>query len=188
MKNNRITLMIFRSALLELDKKLGLIGETIIIKAIGGFALLYYGIRISEYTADIDTLTEHYNQNVLRCIEEVANEFNLPNDWVNNDNVLDDTDTVESILDPFWNNVNWGLKNIELLIADLDTLLRSKLISADDSNLTGRVQDFPDLIEILKKVGCTNFEDCVRYVRYLDLDLQIEFPNAYNRLNKYFIL
>ena len=187
MRNTRITLMMFRTALLELDKKLISIDEHITIKTIGGFALLYYGVRTVEYTADIDTISVDYNQNVLKCIEEVANELNLPRDWINNYNVLDnDTETVELILDPFWNRAKWGLKNIELYIADLDTLLRSKLLASEDDSQTNRLQDFPDLIGILRKVGCFDLEDCKKYVGYLDLDLERDFPSVYCRLKKHF--
>ncbi len=48
----------FEEALNMLDKKLESLGEHIVIHAIGGFVMLYYGIDDHGYTIDIDTLTK----------------------------------------------------------------------------------------------------------------------------------
>jgi hypothetical protein len=174
------------TALLYLDMLLKDIGEHMSIKAIGGFALLWHSVRGTGYTADIDSLTADFKPEVIACIEEAARVMDLPEDWVNNYNVLEnDVESIEIMLDPFWERASIGAENIQLWIADLETLLRSKLMAAEDSELTGRAQDFPDLMDIFSKIGCFSLRACQDYTEEnLFINLPMEYPNVVKMLGQ----
>lgn len=66
----------FVKALYLLDEKLEKSGNTgIEIRAIGGFAMMYYGLRENGYTLDIDSLTADYKSPVKKIIREVGDEL-----------------------------------------------------------------------------------------------------------------
>lgn len=143
------------NALALLDEKLERLGvqQPIEIKAIGGFALLKHGIREEEraYTVDIDTVTRDYAAQVVAAIEEVATETQLDSDWLNNYNVMDnDPEHVESMLDAKWLPQDLGLRNIDVSIASIETLTRSKIIASDNAEFSERLQDVPDLLDLLE--------------------------------------
>lgn len=54
----------------------------LIVKAIGGFALLYHELRISAVTADIDN-TVSIPSCYKSVIRKVAKELDIPEDWLN---------------------------------------------------------------------------------------------------------
>lgn len=61
----------FEQALRLLDQKLEKINYSkIVIRAIGGFAMLYRGIREHGYTIDIDSLTNDFDQEVENAVKE----------------------------------------------------------------------------------------------------------------------
>jgi hypothetical protein len=86
-------------------KRLGL-NAPVQIRAIGGFALMKYGIRAADraFTVDIDSVTGDFAPEVMAAIHEVADEMNLERDWINNDNVMDgdDAELVASIYQARW--------------------------------------------------------------------------------------
>jgi len=142
--------------------------ERIEICAIGGFALLYRDIRQDRYTRDIDTVTRNYSKRVNDLIKAVsfdlANQIILEENWLNNDNVFeDDVLSVERLISAFWEKSDWKFQNIDLYVADIETLFRSKLIAAEDDNLTGRKQDMPDLMAILNKMGKYTKAECSEF-------------------------
>ena len=188
-----VTIDKFKDALHLLDNKLVLLNDdefpqrVIYIKAIGGFALLYHSVRTTGVTGDIDTITPDYPASVIRCIQEVSEELSMNDDWLNNYNVLDnDVATIEQLLDPFWESVDYGLKSIILWVADLETLLRSKLIAAEDDRITNRIQDIDDVREILKKLNCITLEQVLEYCKKIEIDLLNDYPWNYSRLLKVF--
>lgn len=84
----------------------------------------------------------------------MAQEAGLAADWLNNYNVIDNNpENVEDILQAEWQPVSIGLRYIDLSIATLETLTRSKILAADDFELTGRVQDVRDLIDLMESQG-----------------------------------
>jgi len=168
------------SALLYLDMLLAEQKLSIGIKAIGGFALLWHSIRGTGYTADIDSVTKDFPPEVIECIEKTAAIFDFPTDWVNNYNVFEnDVDSIELMIDPFWEKADIGTTAVKLWIADLETLLRSKLLAAEDSESSGRAQDFPDLMDLFSKIGCFSVKACSTYVdENMDISLLTDYPNV----------
>ena len=182
MRNHKLTLEEFKKCLIALDTKLD--GEKLVIRAIGGFALMYLGIRKTGYTGDIDTVSHDFNPHITKLIEEVAKEEEIGNGWLNNDNVLDnDVENVERMLEPFWEQSDWQFENITLYVADAETLLRSKIIAAEDEELTGRMQDYPDMLDIFTRLGLNTVEACIDYCAdNMDINLKSEYPNVFARL------
>ena len=187
----QITLGDFKHALANLDCKLQELpavehsGFPIAIRAIGGFALMYHNVRVSAITSDIDTVTVDYSPAVENAIKEVSNELGIANDWLNNYNVIEnDVKTIEAMLMPRWDKSDWEFNNIELSVANLETLFRSKLIAADDDRLTDRAQDYPDLLAICVALGCDSIDEVVEQCEVMDIDLQNEYPWSYERLQK----
>jgi len=181
----KVGLQTFRQSLKVLDEKLE--GEKIEIRAIGGFALLFHKVRQTGSTRDIDSVTRDYSPRVQKLIKEVAEEasetLQVEEGWLNNDNVFDnDIESIEAMLEPFWEKVEWGFSNITLYVADIETLFRAKLLASEDDNLTGRTQDLPDLVDIFFKEGKRTLGDCVDYCTKLDISLEKDYPRVYSRL------
>ena len=109
------------------------------IHAIGGFALAFRNIREDGLTRDIDTITPDYPPSLARLIVKVAELIGLEHDWLNNDAVgsidgLTSRDAVmrhDAMLDARYEEVPLGFKKITLRVADLGTLMRSKLYAVD---------------------------------------------------------
>lgn len=122
------------------------------LRAIGGFALMRYGIRAADraFTVDIDTVTPDFASEVSAAIHEVAAELGLERGWINNDNVMDgeDPDLVASMYQAEWVPNNSIYECIELQLASVPTLTRAKIIAADTAEFSGRAQDLPDLLEL----------------------------------------
>ncbi|MFF1880210.1 hypothetical protein ACFVVC_01910 [Pseudarthrobacter sp. NPDC058196] len=129
------------------------------IRAIGGFALMKYGIRAADraFTVDIDSVTRDFAPEVMAAIHEVADELNLERDWINNDNVMDggDPELVASMYQARWIADDTAYECIELQLASIPTLTRAKIIAADTAEFSGRAQDLPDLLELLRFQGVT---------------------------------
>lgn len=160
----------FKKALDHLDNLLANT-ESIEINAIGGFALMHHGLRKNGLTMDIDSVTEDWNAQVVSKIEQTSKELGLPMDWLNNTNVMDDIENVNLALNPFWERSVWKFKNIKLYVADIETLFRAKMLAASDAELTGRNQDFPDLIDIAESLGVKSFDDFVSTATDFDIDV-----------------
>ncbi len=54
----------------NLNDKLVAIGKYIEVRAIGGYAMLYNGLRSGGYTVDVDTVTEDYSDDIKRLVVE----------------------------------------------------------------------------------------------------------------------
>jgi|GEM_PF-1308295 len=178
-----LNIEMFKDALYVLDAKLKKLALTVDIKAIGGFALLWHNLRESGVTVDIDTVTRDYTEPINQAIRETSQELNLPIDWINNDNILDDPEIVDEMLDAFYekadlsNDIRGGFTNINLMVADLETLFVSKLMAVDDLDLNHRIQDVGDTIEIMNRLGYTMKNIDNEFPR-----MKLEFPRAYHTL------
>lgn len=145
--------------LVRLDEKLAALDldAPIELRAIGGFALMSYGIRAADraFTVDIDTVTADFAPEVTTAIREVAAELGLERDWINNDSVIDGEDTamVEEMYDARWVPSGKTFAHIDLKLATVPTLTRAKIIAADVAEFSGRAQDVPDLLELLRYQG-----------------------------------
>lgn len=153
------SLIDFENALKLLDEKLGLANKKIEIKAIGGFVMMYYGLRDNGYTIDIDSLTVKYDHSIESIIKEVGNELGIDEDWLN-------TDCAE--LDGFLNilseQINWiptkySFKNIDLKIADIIGIVRSKAKAINDGGIVPRSTDKKDLLSSLRYLGIYCIDD-----------------------------
>lgn len=54
-----------------------------------------------------------------------------------------------------WIGDDTAYERIELQLASVPTLTRAKIIAADSAEFSGRVQDLPDLLELLRFQGIT---------------------------------
>lgn len=137
--------------------------EPVQIRALGGYALLKHGVRESgrDITADVDTLTRDYDRAVREAIHTVAERLGLEHDWVNNDSVGADQDpaVIEAIYDAQWVPQDIGTRNVDMAIASIGTLTRAKIIAANDSTFSGRDQDEPDLMALLRVQGIESFQE-----------------------------
>ena len=171
----------FEEALKMLDKKLESLGEHIVIHAIGGFVMLYYGIDDHGCTIDIDTLTKRYNDTIIEAIAEVGKECGLEKDWLNNDcaslkGFLKELDTKIK-----WELAKYDLKNIELYVADFIGMIRVKAKAVHDGGLVPRKTDTTDMLLLLKTNNINNIEE-------LDNDKRVSFiKNKYNRAYKFLV-
>lgn len=174
---NKSTLSDFENALYLLDKELMKNNMHIEIKAIGGFAMLYYGIRENGFTIDIDTLTENYNDEIVALIHQVGKELDIDCDWLNNDCTLLDGFLGKLSEDIDWKIGGYKFSNINFKIADIKGLLRSKLKAIEDGGLVPRITDKNDCVHILKYMGIEDIEglNCNREMSFIEN----EYPKCY---------
>ena len=156
---HQCTINDFEKALSILDKKLTRENLRIEIKAIGGFAMMYYGIRVNGYTMDIDTLTNEYSSKVLELIHEVGKEAAIDRDWLNNDCA-----GLEGFMSILGNEIKWlpskyEFQMIDLCVADIKGLIRSKAKAIHDGGLVPRSTDKKDILDALAYVGIGNIEE-----------------------------
>ena len=147
----------FKSALDALNEKLNVQGITIEIRAIGGFAMLYNRLRDGGYTMDVDTATQDMSENVMQLIREVADEKGLDEDWINNDSyklseVTEIIDDLEWIADNTYSNIN-------LYVAEIQSLLLLKVRAIHYAGLVPRITDQTDLLDILAFLGIHNVDE-----------------------------
>ena len=150
----------FKESFQRLDELIGIeIGSSVnneiidtdplIVKAIGGFALLYHELRYSGVTADVDSVTDIPDV-YIKLIKRVGNEMNIPEDWLN-DHSKSDMANIESK----WEAVDWNLKHIKIFVLNVKSLIIDKIGWAE-KNLSGasitdrdNTKDLNDLLEIL---------------------------------------
>lgn len=177
----------FDAALQLLDHELGKLdlGEPLPIRAIGGYALLKHGVRADEraLTVDIDTVTRDYSAAVIEAIRAVADLTGLDPDWINNTNLgFQEPEDVELTYDAEWLPQDTGLKHIDLAIGSVATLTRSKIMAVDAAAVSGRLQDAPDLLALLKHQGITRLAQFrSRYPDPFD-----EYPETQRLVKGYF--
>lgn len=171
-----LTIKDLREALYRLDRYLERYspGETVSIRAVGGFALMFHGLRRNGVTADIDTITPSYSHGVYKAIEAVATELNLASDWLNNDAVFsfedvvteDDVAFFDAELEALYVDSGWNYRHIQLDIADIDTLIKAKSMAVRDID-TGRSDvDLRDLVDLLDKRGIHSLSEFKKTFRW----------------------
>lgn len=176
----------FDTALWHLDEELqGRIDKPLQIKAIGGYALLKHGIRDAdtEFTADIDTVSDEFAPEVLAAIKRVGRKLDMDDDWLNTDNVGDEgPEIVESLLQAEWEDQDGDHANIKVAIADLPTLTRAKIAAVDTIHINNRTKDLPDLIRLLDAQGISTLSE----YRKLYPDDREEHPTASEVISEHY--
>lgn len=163
------------AALHELDDELD--GKTVIVRAVGGFALAWHNVRADGLTADIDSLTDDFPADVRKAIAEVGERRGMDKWWLNNDVAADDAQWIIDSYGLSWELVDDGFRNIALYVADLESLLKLKLAACEDGALSGRTRDLDDTIKLLLALGLTK-ERFKREYSYM----QEEQPNAFRMI------
>lgn len=188
--DHRCSLAQLDAALEAFDRKLQALepDAPVVLRAIGGFALMKHGIRAPAraFTVDIDTVTRDFAPEVTQAIHEVAEELGLDRDWINNDSVIDEDslEFVESMYQAEWipDIFDTRYECIDLRLATVPTLTRAKIIAADTAEFSGRTQDLPDLFELLRFQGIESYaEFAARYP-----DPYEECPNAHEAVRAHF--
>lgn len=166
-----------KQALQNLD---GRIDEHIGVRITGGAALIMRNIRENGLTFDIDTITPSYSHKVQCAIHETAKALNLEPDWLNNDAVFSfddnvnqaDVDAYDTLLDAKYDSVEMGLDRIDVEVADLPTLTKTKALATCDIEFGFRgSKDRDDLINLLYKQGLTSIPKiCTRYPWFYNLE------------------
>lgn len=165
------------------------------VRAIGGYAIMSHGLRpadaeagVDGLTCDIDTLTADYPPVVRERIAAVAAHLGLAWDWLNNDVLgeygdhsadeqeqasAESAEHLAAMVGAQWQDMpgstlNQELDVIDLQVADIPTLTRLKLAAVEDLALTGRNQDLPDVLNLLRAQDITDAQALQRaYGDYL---------------------
>lgn len=163
------------------------------VRALGGFALAYRGLRPEGLTVDIDTATPTYPADVRRAIEAVAERRGLAGDWVNNQTVFsfgdvvgpDDVAALDDMLDARYLPVeDERFDNIDLQVADVPTLVKSKAYAVCDIELGWRDEkDLADLVSALAAVGVDDVgAACSRFPWLMDPEFSYCLERLEDRL------
>ncbi|MBO5561028.1 MAG: hypothetical protein J6A07_05205 [Firmicutes bacterium] len=142
--------------------------------------MMYYGIRQNGYTIDIDSLTKDYDEKVKTAVKEVGKEMNIDEDWLNTDCAMLDGFLGELSEEINWTTAKYNFKNIDLKVADIKGLLRSKAKAVNDSGLVPRSTDKKDLLALLKSMD-------IKSIKNLDASKELDFikksyPRCYDYL------
>lgn len=157
MPNLSVTLEDFDQAFRVLNEMLEKTGQIIEVRAVGGFAMLYHGLRDFGYTMDADTVTADYSDEIAAYIRKTAEKLDLDEDWLNNDAYY--LQEVSAVADKLkWNEVK-RYSNIRLYIADTDSLILLKARAIHAGGLIPRATDKSDLLELLNFVGVHNIDE-----------------------------
>lgn len=154
-----VSLNEFKQYLLVLDERLtalrnderseaSRIDYPVEIYAMGGFSLMYYGLRFSG-TEDIDS-AKQLQEPVKQLIREIAKEKELPLDWLND---IPATKLFYDLGSYRWKDAGWGFKNICLYVIEMEDLLVNKLGVADKVHMQdtdrSHIRDFDDIESII---------------------------------------
>lgn len=164
-------------ALRELDDRIGFLDlPNIQIRAVGGFALVLRDLRVGGVTRDIDTITPDYPSEINEAIQQVALRKNLESNWINNQAVMstygdvscDDVNVHDGMLNAKYDDFDLGFSHIQVKVADLNTLARTKLFAVAAIPLGDRTtKDAKDLQDILTALGYKNITDACRHLEWL---------------------
>lgn len=175
----RSSLQDFEKALKMLDDLLEKEGiDSIDIYAIGGFAMMYYGVRQDGYTIDIDSLSSGYDNKVVSLIKSVGNELGIDSDWLNTDCAsLDGFMTLGETI--AWKRTKYEFRHINLMIPDMNGLIMTKAKAINDGGLVPRTTDKKDIVAALRFVGITDITE-------LDISVDYAFiKKQYDRCYEY---
>ncbi len=104
--------------------------DPLIVKAIGGFALLYHELRLSAVTADVDSTVMIPNC-YKTMIKKTAKQLDMPEDWLN-----DHSQSGIAAIDGKWDLISWNLKHIQIYVLNTRELMIDKCGWAE-KNLSG---------------------------------------------------
>ena len=146
------------------------------IHAIGGFALMAHGLRKDGDTADIDTVTPTLDPAAAQAAAKVAEVLNFPEDWLNNDNVYaegdtvtqEDVDAAEVLICANFEPSDLTYDHIDLKIADLDTLARCKALAVCDASPVRLQKDAMDLCDVFTALEVNDLESARERFPWID--------------------
>ena len=172
----------FENAFVLLDEKLKKENLQLRVRAIGGFVMMYYGLRGNGYTIDVDSLTDDYDVRIQTLIKEVGKELSLDEEWLNTDCA-----TLEGFLDGLaseieWQDTRYAFSNIDIKIADIKGMIRSKAKAIHDGGLVPRSTDKKDLLRLLEEVHIGDLEELDQNVEYAFI--RDEYARCYDFLAK----
>ena len=182
----------FRQYLSELDERLSVLRQKenaglsrvdfpIEIYAIGGFSLMYYGLRYSG-TEDIDSV-KILQEPVKKLIREIALEKEIPIDWLND---IPASRLYYDLPSYRWMDTGWKFENIRLYVIEMEDLLLNKLGVADKVLMQhtdrSHIRDFDDVEGIIDKLGCDydSIVDLESWFHARGIKLQ-DYPNVYDK-------
>lgn len=151
------------------------------IYALGGFSMLYYGLRYGG-TEDIDSANE-IKAPVKELIKKVAEEEGLPHDWLND---VPARNLFYNKNQYAWIKADWNFKYISLYVIEMLDLLKNKMAVADkvlmQSTDRNNEKDFDDVEGIIDKMGCDykDIDELVSWFKEHEIDL-LEYPNVYDK-------
>lgn len=174
-------------ALQELDRELAREGfeDPIRVRAVGGFALLWHGLRQTDsYTVDIDSASDPYPYPVNEAIRQVGERLGLEPQWLNTDASGGSADEALELWDAaFVTDTDTGFALIDLQVADIPTLTRAKAIAVDTDAMSGRYRDWDDLLELLRRQGISSYREfCATYPQISEW----EYPETHRSLESWF--
>ena len=153
--------------------------DPLIVKAIGGFALLYHELRLSAVTADVDSTVMIPNC-YKNMIKKTAKQLDMPEDWLN-----DHSQSGIAAIDGKWDPISWNLKHIQIYVLNTRELMIDKCGWAE-KNLSGsmltdrdEVKDLNDFLGILWKLNIQydTIDELTKALERFDIDLN-EYPNV----------
>lgn len=148
----------FIRLLKELDNLLSEENISIDIKAIGGFAMIYWAKEYNEKSRstsrNIDDLSK-LSERVKTLISLIGKKEQIDENWLNDDWLIAKKEKEEFEYFAEWINIEKDkFKNINLSILDIETLFFFKMRAIDDkisrAEEPPRIQDVTDIILILK--------------------------------------
>ncbi len=173
----------FISLLKELDELLAEKDMSIDVKAIGGFAMIYWARQYNEKSRsssrDIDSLSK-LPEEAVKCIALVGKKHQIDENWLNNDWLVAKNEKEELEYFAEWKRIETEtFKNINLYIIDIETLFFFKMRALDDkisrAEEPPRIQDIRDVYLILKIMD----EHDIYCVKNVKMNKCIEyFPQA----------
>ena len=151
-----VTIQDFDEALNLLNHKLQKKELCIEIRAIGGYAMLKWGIRKNGFTEDIDSVVK-YKDEVVSLIEEVSDELHLQKDWLNSDsmNLIEVSSSIKKLT---WVEVD-GYSNIKMYVADARSLILLKAKAIQYGGIVPRKTDKNDLVKLLSYNKIKGFDE-----------------------------
>ena len=151
------------------------------IYAIGGFSLMYYGLRYSG-TEDIDS-AKLLQEPVKTLVRDISKEKEIPVDWLND---IPASRLFYNLSSFKWRDTGWKFDNICLYVVEIEDLLVNKLGVADkvltQDTDRSRIRDFDDVEGIIDKLGCdyNSIEDLENWFAGRGINL-MDYPNVYDR-------
>ena len=110
--------------------------------------------------------TEEYDQDVKEAIRIVGREYDIDDEWLNND-----CSFLEGFLDELATEINWikadySFENIDFYVADYVGMVKTKSKAIHDGGLVPRKTDKKDLLLLLKMEGIDTIDEVDKDERF----------------------